>query len=91
MEHVMPIIQPLVLLISFSVVMKMCVKPSVFASKFQLFDIDRLLHLKHTFCIDVTAWYSTKVKWLTSYISCPCLVAAPFHLLKVIVAMAINW
>ena len=85
----MPINQPLALLISFSVVMKVCVKPSVFTSKFQLLDIDRLLYLKHTFCIDVTAWYSTKVKWLTSYISCPSLVAAPFHLLKV--AMAVNW
>ena len=39
----------------FIVVMKVWVKSSVFTSKFQLFEIGRLLHLKHKYCINATA------------------------------------
>ena len=39
----------------FTVVMKVQVKPSVFANKFQLFDIGCLLHLKHKHHIDAAS------------------------------------
>ena len=40
--------------------MKVRVKVSVFASKFQLFDKGYLLHLKHKYRIDATAQVSYK-------------------------------
>ena len=45
----------------FAVVMKVQVKPSVFASKFQLFDIGCLLHLKHKYSMAPLFRYSTMV------------------------------
>ena len=75
----------------FTVALKVLVKPLVFASKLQLCDVGRLLHLKHRYRIDAAARYSTKVQWPPSYSSHPRLVATPFSLLKVIVATAINW
>ena len=55
MEHVTPINQPLALLISFfTVVMKVQVKPSVFARSSN-YDIDCLLHLKHKCHIDAAS------------------------------------
>ena len=48
MEHMTPMNGLLVLLIS------IFYSESVFAGKFQLFDIGCLLHLKHKYCIDAT-------------------------------------
>ena len=40
--------------------MNVQVKPSVFVSKFELFNIGHLLHMKHKYYIDAAAQYSTK-------------------------------
>ena len=57
------------------------VKPSVIARKFWLIDIGCLLHLKHKYHMGT----------LQRFNGYPHLVAAPFHLIKVIVAAAVNW
>ena len=68
----------------FAMVIKVRVKPSVFASKFYHFDIGHLLHLKHN-----TIW-TLLLGTLQRFNGHPRLVTAPFWLLKVIVAAAIN-
>ena len=39
----------------FTLVMKVRVEPSVFASELQLFDVGSMLHLKHKYRIDTAA------------------------------------